>query len=154
MAFDEHGYICPYNENCRCMVADCDFCGWNPVVAERRLEELCESMGVKRERTQMRCIDAVDLVIKMGGRLEPLVKRRCYPRTIYAAAMQCIAAAPTIETEVTTCECCRFCKCNKETGAWKCQNRKGLFREVQPEEHCSTGRRRETHAEEHTGRSE
>lgn len=29
---------CPYNEGCRCKPKDkeCDKCGWNPVVAEKR----------------------------------------------------------------------------------------------------------------------
>lgn len=142
MAFDEHGYICPYNENCRCMVADCDFCGWNPVVAERRLEELCESFGVKKERTQQRCIDAIDLVIKIGGRLEPLVRRQCSPRTIYAAVMKCVAAAPTLDIDQVPCEQCKFVKHIEGSNTWKCRNRKGLFREVQPEEYCSRGERK------------
>lgn len=31
---------CPYNDACRCTVKNCKRCGWNPVVAERRLEKL------------------------------------------------------------------------------------------------------------------
>ena len=38
MDFDKYGIICPFNEECRCQVADCDYCGWNPEVSERRLE--------------------------------------------------------------------------------------------------------------------
>ena len=148
MAFDEHGYICPYNENCRCMVSDCDFCGWNPVVAERRLEELCESLGVKKERTQQRCIDAIDLVIKIGGRLEPLVRRQCSPRTIYAAVMNCIAAAPTLDADQVPCEKCRFGRHIEDSNTWECLNRKGLHRKVKPDEYCSRGERRTAHAEE------
>ena len=42
MAFDKYGYICPFNPECRCLVADCDYCGWNPEVSERRLEAFLE----------------------------------------------------------------------------------------------------------------
>lgn len=34
--------ICPYNRECRCTVLECEKCGWNPEVAERRLEKLRE----------------------------------------------------------------------------------------------------------------
>lgn len=43
MAFDKYGYICPYNEECRCQVADCEICGWNPAVSERRLETFLQA---------------------------------------------------------------------------------------------------------------
>ena len=140
MELDEQGYICPYNDACRCQVANCDFCGWNPGVHERRLEEICTRFGITKEKTEQRCIDAVDLVIKMGNRLEPLVKRQCYPSTIYAAVMQCIAAANTIKTDRITCKKCRFAKYSQEKDIWKCRSKKGLFREVKPDEYCSHGK--------------
>ena len=31
--------ICKYNEGCECDTQECDKCGWNPEVAERRLKE-------------------------------------------------------------------------------------------------------------------
>ena len=104
MAFDEFGYICPYNERCRCQVADCDFCGWNPAVSERRLEEFCNSVGIKKERTMLRCIDAIDLAIKLRKSIEPMIRRECKPKTVYAVVMKCIAAAPTITMDAACCE--------------------------------------------------
>ena len=38
-------YVCPYNEECRCVRIECYKCGWNPKVAERRREALAEKMG-------------------------------------------------------------------------------------------------------------
>ena len=35
-------YICQYNKGCECSVPNCDECGWNPKVAERRLREFKE----------------------------------------------------------------------------------------------------------------
>ena len=43
MDFDKHGIICPFNQELRCQVADCDYCGWNPEVSERRLEEFLQA---------------------------------------------------------------------------------------------------------------
>lgn len=139
MAFDEYGYVCPYNEACRCQVADCDFCGWNPIVHEKRMEEICEKLGITLEKTEQRCIDAIDLAIKMGDKFEALVKRRNPPRTFYAEAMKCIAAAKTIEMKIVTCEKCQYVKYIPEQNVWKCRRKKGLFREVQPDEFCSRG---------------
>ena len=38
--FDKDGYICPYNQECRCQIIDCSCCGWNPAVSRRRLENI------------------------------------------------------------------------------------------------------------------
>lgn len=33
----EHGkFVCPYNQECRCLKLECYKCGWNPRVAENR----------------------------------------------------------------------------------------------------------------------
>jgi hypothetical protein len=37
-------YICPYNEGCSCDTPECDKCGWNPKVAERRLRNYKEGV--------------------------------------------------------------------------------------------------------------
>ena len=37
--FDQYGYICPHNQECRCQIIDCSACGWNPAVKAKRLEE-------------------------------------------------------------------------------------------------------------------
>ena len=52
MEFDQYGIICPHNDACRCQVADCDYCGWNPVVTEQRLEKLAQANqdDVKKHR--------------------------------------------------------------------------------------------------------
>lgn len=34
---------CKYNEECRCLIKRCGKCGWNPSVAEQRLEKLKEA---------------------------------------------------------------------------------------------------------------
>lgn len=45
---DEDGrYPCRFNEGCHCHTLDCYRCGWNPVVAEARLKQLLEKLGVK-----------------------------------------------------------------------------------------------------------
>lgn len=51
MPFDEYGYICHFNDACRCKVADCDSCGWNPEVSERRLEQFMQESQNKEETT-------------------------------------------------------------------------------------------------------
>lgn len=38
--FDRDGYICQYNEECRCLVYECEKCGWNPAVTQRRLQKM------------------------------------------------------------------------------------------------------------------
>ena len=40
-------YDCPHNEGCRCKVKDCYHCGWNPKVAEYRMDRIMKKMGVK-----------------------------------------------------------------------------------------------------------
>ena len=52
MAFDKYGYICPFNNECRCQVADCDYCGWNPEVSERRLEAFLQASQDKEKKDE------------------------------------------------------------------------------------------------------
>lgn len=42
--------ICQYNRACSCDVPDCDNCGWNPVVSERRLNKIRRKLGVKENK--------------------------------------------------------------------------------------------------------
>ena len=49
MAYDKFGYICHFNDACRCWVADCDYCGWNPDVSERRLEAFLHAIKDEEE---------------------------------------------------------------------------------------------------------
>ncbi len=44
MPFDKNGYICPHNKECRCVLTDCDGCGWNPTVSKRRLEHIRQNL--------------------------------------------------------------------------------------------------------------
>lgn len=37
---DKGPYQCPHNEACVCQKKDCYHCGWNPTVAQRRLEKI------------------------------------------------------------------------------------------------------------------
>lgn len=41
-------YSCKYNEGvvCHPTVRPCGSCGWNPAVAQERLEEFCKKFGV------------------------------------------------------------------------------------------------------------
>ena len=32
-------YVCPHNDACRCKIPTCNVCGWNPKVAEARMEK-------------------------------------------------------------------------------------------------------------------
>ena len=32
-------YVCPYNEECRCIVMKCNTCGWYPPTARKRKEK-------------------------------------------------------------------------------------------------------------------
>lgn len=143
MAFDEHGYICPYNDGCRCQIADCDYCGWNPTVAERRLEAFYENQGIEKSKVTQRPIDAVELAANLEKAVLPLAEGNSTPRKIYSTVMKCIAAAPTIETDTPTCEHCRFAKFFEESGKWKCRSQKGMYRIVSPDFSCSRGERRE-----------
>lgn len=43
--FDKDGYICPYNQECRCQIVDCSSCGWNPAVEKRRLNRILSQQG-------------------------------------------------------------------------------------------------------------
>lgn len=31
--------VCPYNDACQCMVKKCNRCGWNPTVAQMRMDK-------------------------------------------------------------------------------------------------------------------
>ncbi len=39
-------YSCPMNPNVDCHKMECQKCGWNPVVAHLRLEEIKKKLGV------------------------------------------------------------------------------------------------------------
>ena len=43
-------YICPYNSECECTTPECHKCGWNPEVAERRLKDFREAMGMREKK--------------------------------------------------------------------------------------------------------
>lgn len=38
--------ICKYNHGCECETQNCDKCGWNPAVADRRLKKFREGLGM------------------------------------------------------------------------------------------------------------
>jgi hypothetical protein len=38
--YENGQYICPYNDQCRCDQMKCSRCGWNPVVAQQRLQAI------------------------------------------------------------------------------------------------------------------
>lgn len=42
---DSGGYICPYNDKCRCEDLKCSKCGWNPKVDEKRRKKLRNGSG-------------------------------------------------------------------------------------------------------------
>lgn len=40
-------YDCPHNDGCRCTKMECWQCGWNPSVADRRMERILRKLGVE-----------------------------------------------------------------------------------------------------------
>jgi hypothetical protein len=34
--------VCQYNDACQCITKDCDRCGWNPKVAQKRTQEFLQ----------------------------------------------------------------------------------------------------------------
>ena len=51
MERNENGkFTCQYNIGCECSVPDCDNCGWNPVVAARRLKNYKENHKVLEKK--------------------------------------------------------------------------------------------------------
>lgn len=41
-------FACPFNDGCHCDLPTCGCCGWNPVVARRRMLEFIKGkMGTK-----------------------------------------------------------------------------------------------------------
>lgn len=50
---------------------------------------------------------------------------------------------PTVDAvEAVRCKDCRFCLFNECNETFKCRTMKGLYRTVEPDEHCSYGERR------------
>lgn len=40
-------YDCPHNEGCRCRWKNCHKCGWNPKVADARMQKIMQARGGK-----------------------------------------------------------------------------------------------------------
>lgn len=38
----DDSWVCPFNNACRCEAPNCSGCGWNPLVAMRRSQEIYE----------------------------------------------------------------------------------------------------------------
>lgn len=36
----DRSFVCPHNDACRCEVKNCYNCGWNPKVAQMRLDKI------------------------------------------------------------------------------------------------------------------
>ena len=41
----ERDMRCPHNDACRCAVKNCHKCGWNPKVAEARMQKTMQERG-------------------------------------------------------------------------------------------------------------
>lgn len=41
----EKDMSCPHNEACRCASKNCHKCGWNPKVAEARMQKIRQARG-------------------------------------------------------------------------------------------------------------
>lgn len=39
-------YICPHNDQCRCLQMKCSTCGWNPAVAKARIVQVLKERGL------------------------------------------------------------------------------------------------------------
>ncbi len=46
---DKRMWVCPYTQNVTCFSRRCTKCGWNPEVAERRLEAIRKKMEAEYE---------------------------------------------------------------------------------------------------------
>ena len=42
----ERSYDCPYNSECRCEKMRCSTCGWNPTVAQARLDKIIKERSL------------------------------------------------------------------------------------------------------------
>lgn len=43
--YQKKPFVCPYNDACRCMEKTCRSCGWNPKVAQKRLEKIWKGVN-------------------------------------------------------------------------------------------------------------
>ena len=41
--------VCPHNEGVACTTAKCERCGWDPTVAQKRLEALANNLSNQKE---------------------------------------------------------------------------------------------------------
>lgn len=94
MAFDEYGYICHFNDACRCQVADCDYCGWNPEVSERRLEQFLHGNQDEEETTVKKVVDLNPIIKELADWCLVTKGLEC---SILGAVIDRLRAAPGVE---------------------------------------------------------
>lgn len=102
---------------------------------------------------EKRLIDAMQTVIKMSGRITPLIQMGANPAQVYNEVLQVVAEAPTVDAvEVVRC-----CDCKYSTppslvtqkygvpGTLTCHNHNGPCnkRNVKGEGFCSYGERKD-----------
>ena len=94
MAFDKYGYICPFNNECRCQVADCDYCGWNPEVSERRLDAILKANQYEEDTTVKKIVNLEPIIKELADWC--LVSKGLECRTL-GIVIDKLRAAPAVE---------------------------------------------------------
>lgn len=88
---------------------------------------------------EKRLIDAMQTVIKMSGRITPLIQMGANPNQVYNEVLQVVAEAPTVDAvEVVRCKDCKWVYRDPYSGCYYCHER-----QVQSTHFCSYGERKE-----------
>lgn len=96
MEFDRHGYyICPYNRECRCQIADCDYCGWNPDVSENRLEAFKQNL--QEEEMVKRVVDINPIIKELAEQCLTTKGLECI---VLGKVIDRLRAAPVLKERV------------------------------------------------------
>ena len=140
MEFDKDGIICPYNPQCRCQIADCDFCGWNPAVSERRIEALLQEDHNEEDEAVKRIVDLNPIIKELADWCLVTKGLEC---SILGTVIDKLRSVKSVDAvEVIRCKECQFCSYNSSNDTYKCRSMRGMYRMVAPEEFCSWGERK------------
>lgn len=148
MASDRQWHICRHNENIQCQDARCNECGWNPVIAERRLKRILKRLGIERVDPNVRAINAVEAMNRIQMVIMPMVESGRNQWQIFYEVMKCITSTETLDLKDVRCKDCEYShpptRKGGPEGEMVCHNEYSPCnrRKVKGEDYCPYGERR------------
>lgn len=142
---NDETYVCFYNPNVECKERNCEGCGWNPSVSEKRLDAFFKRAGIKKKDIRERPVNALDIKLRIKRNCIPLAEKGYSAFNVLVQVMKCIDSAETLTAKVVTyCKTCAYAEHDnpkEERAVFCCKNDKSPCggRKVREKDFCAYG---------------